>query len=350
MYKSKLQELCHRFSWQLPEYSYEKEGPNHNPHFTASVTVNGRSFRTPDHYSSSKLAQNEVAKLAILHLTDPQPSLPPATPSTVSAPSASSGHLSAGTGSEGTLPIRGTFQPKIPETLQNPQTNGTTSAVGDDKRSIALTDVHMYKNKLQNYAQKRNLTLPIYSCEHKGPPHDSRFKCKVTVDGQTFESPDFFHTVKEAKHAAAKVALMSLSTDGIQEDDSGFYKNLLQGLAQKEGFVLPIYDTNISGLSHKPTFVSTVKIGGEIFQGQEAKTKKQAEVSAAKVAYTTLTERKPSSPKFAPCSCIEAGPSSSSMSISDLEENVRHIAIEEQYDDYRGCVADMSISNETKNA
>lgn len=74
------------------------------------------------------------------------------------------------------------------------------------------------------------------------------------------------------------------------QDDSGFYKNLLQELAQKKGYALPVYHTNRSGEAHIPTFVSTVEVELEIFTGQEAKTKKQAEMSAAKVAYLTLKE------------------------------------------------------------
>jgi dsRNA-specific ribonuclease len=63
-------------------------------------------------------------------------------------------------------------------------------------------------------------------------------------------------------------------------------------LVQKEGFCLPVYDTNRFGETHVPFFVSTVGIDGEIFKGHEARTKKQAEMSAAKVACTTLKERK----------------------------------------------------------
>lgn len=70
------------------------------------------------------------------------------------------------------------------------------------------------------------------------------------------------------------------------------YKNLLQELAQKEGFRVPVYSTERSGEAHLPKFVSQVEVEGEVFTGQEAKTKKQAEMSAAKVAYTTLKERK----------------------------------------------------------
>lgn len=76
---------------------------------------------------------------------------------------------------------------------------------------------HLYKNQLQSYTQKKNLPLPMYSCEREGPPHASRFKCKVTIDGQTYESLQFFPTLKEAEHEAAKVALMSLSLDKFQQ-------------------------------------------------------------------------------------------------------------------------------------
>lgn len=54
---------------------------------------------------------------------------------------------------------------------------------------------------------------------------------------------------------------------------------------------MPVYNTQRSGESHHPTFVSHVEVEGDLFFGQEAKTKKQAEMSAAKVAYMRLQER-----------------------------------------------------------
>ena len=77
----------------------------------------------------------------------------------------------------------------------------------------------------------------------------------------------------------------------IFQDNSVLYKNLLQELVQKEGFSLPVYVTNRSGEVHEPIFFSTVVIG-EVFKGHEARTKKKAEMNAAKIAYTTLKERK----------------------------------------------------------
>ena len=67
-----------------------------------------------------------------------------------------------------------------------------------------------YKSQLQIYAQKRGKNLPLYRTINLGSLHASLFKSEVTIDGQTFESPEYFHTMKEAETAAAKVALMSL--------------------------------------------------------------------------------------------------------------------------------------------
>lgn len=70
---------------------------------------------------------------------------------------------------------------------------------------------HMYKSQLQSYAMKQNMELPVYAAERQGPAHAPRFRCKVTVFGQTFQSLEFCPTLKAAEHAAAKVALASLT-------------------------------------------------------------------------------------------------------------------------------------------
>ncbi|KAF8403449.1 hypothetical protein HHK36_011553 [Tetracentron sinense] len=114
------------------------------------------------------------------------------------------------------------------------------------------------------------------------------------------------------------------------QDDSGLYKNLLQELALKEGFSLPIYKTLRSGASHLPTFFSTVEIELDIFHGKAAKTKKQAEMNAAKVAYYGLKERRLSrSTEFLSLDCQEKGalectsPSSHSIVTVDLQQTLK---------------------------
>ncbi|XP_071690538.1 uncharacterized protein [Rutidosis leptorrhynchoides] len=151
---------------------------------------------------------------------------------------------------------------------------------------------HLYKSRLQNYAQKRNIPFPTYACEMQGPPHARQFKANVTIDGNVFHGLEFCSTLKDAEHAAAKVAIMSLSPDGEQEDDC-LYKSLLQELAQKKGLHLPVYSTDRTGLPHIPCFTSTVRIKDECFVGQDARTKKQAEMNAAKVAYNALAQGGP---------------------------------------------------------
>lgn len=47
MYKTKVQELCHKKQWGLPMYSAIKYGPDHNPRFKASISINGLSFHSP---------------------------------------------------------------------------------------------------------------------------------------------------------------------------------------------------------------------------------------------------------------------------------------------------------------
>ncbi|XP_057955695.1 double-stranded RNA-binding protein 1-like isoform X2 [Malania oleifera] len=295
MYKSKLQELCHQRFWGKPQYSCSKDGPDHNPRFKASVRVNDVYFDSPTDCKSSKSAYNHAAMLAFTYFTSASPG-----PSMATAE-----------------PVTG--EPQTDETQQSSEFHLNALCEEDDLH-------YQYKSQLQNYAQRKNLELPLYSHKGEGPSHALRHTAMVTVDGLTFESPESFSTLKEAEHAAAKAALMSLLPDDPQEDYHGFYKNLLQRLSQKDGLCLPVYKTGKSGKPHMPTFVSTVEIGGEIFHGKGAKSKKQAEINAAKVAYTTFKGRKrtPSSEFSSPCSPKDEAPNPNiqSPALLDMRKSV----------------------------
>uniref|UniRef100_A0A7N2KMQ4 DRBM domain-containing protein n=1 Tax=Quercus lobata TaxID=97700 RepID=A0A7N2KMQ4_QUELO len=266
MYKTKVQELCQKKQWRPPMYSTMKDGPDHHPRFNSSVSVNGLFFHSPFPSKSSKDAQNAAAKLAFLHFT----------------------------GSSATLPSTEPIDVESNTTTETYHDDDDDPQIQSDALHVTLTDdfQSQYKGLLQKYAQQKNLDPPLYMSESDGPSHAIRFKATVTVGGQTFESPMFFKTLKGAEQAAAKAALMSLSPDGFQKGDFGLYKNLLQELAQQEGFSIPIYKTTKSGELHLPTFYSNVEVEGEIFRGKEGKSKKQAELNAAKVAYSILKERK----------------------------------------------------------
>ncbi|KAA3456650.1 double-stranded RNA-binding protein 2-like [Gossypium australe] len=186
----------------------------------------------------------------------------------------------------------------------------------------------MYKNQLQELAQRSCFNLPSYTCIREGPDHAPRFKATVNFNGETFESPHYCSTLRQAEHSAAEVALQSLSNRGPShslaarilpwgvigvsllrlrdrrrmwlsgqvlweervrfQDETGVYKNLLQEIAQRVGAPLPQYTTFRSGLGHLPIFTGTVELAGIRFTGEPAKNKKQAEKNAAMAAWTSL--------------------------------------------------------------
>ncbi|XP_024022560.1 double-stranded RNA-binding protein 2 [Morus notabilis] len=155
----------------------------------------------------------------------------------------------------------------------------------------------MYKNQLQELAQRSCFNLPSYTCIREGPDHAPRFKATVNFNGETFESPHYCSTLRQAEHSAAEVALNSLSNRGPSHslaarilDETGVYKNLLQEIAQRVGAPLPQYTTYRSGLGHLPVFTGTVELAGITFTGEPAKNKKQAEKNAAMAAWSSLKQ------------------------------------------------------------
>ncbi|OIV95137.1 hypothetical protein TanjilG_21527 [Lupinus angustifolius] len=153
----------------------------------------------------------------------------------------------------------------------------------------------MYKNRLQELAQRSCFNLPAYSCIREGPDHAPRFKATVNFNGETFESPTFCSTLRQAEHAAAEVALNTLAKRGPSRalaarvlDETGVYKNLLQETAHRAGLNLPVYTTVRFGPGHVPNFSCTVEIAGLHFSGDPARTKKQAQKNAASAAWSAL--------------------------------------------------------------
>ncbi|XP_042476472.1 double-stranded RNA-binding protein 2-like [Macadamia integrifolia] len=155
----------------------------------------------------------------------------------------------------------------------------------------------MYKNQLQELAQRSCFNLPSYTCIREGPDHAPRFKATVNFNGEIFDSPNYCTTLRQAEHSAAEVALNSLSNRGPSHslaarilDETGVYKNLLQEIAQRVGAPLPQYKTFRSGLGHLPVFTCMVELAGITFTGEPAKNKKQAEKNAAMAAWSSLKQ------------------------------------------------------------
>ncbi|GAB2277550.1 hypothetical protein Dimus_012260 [Dionaea muscipula] len=156
----------------------------------------------------------------------------------------------------------------------------------------------MYKNQLQELAQRSCFNLPSYACVREGPDHAPRFKATVNFNGEMFESPIFYSTLRQAEHAAAEVALNTIAKRGPSKvlavrapDETGVFKNLLQETAHRAGLNLPVYTTVRSSPWHVPIFSCTVELAGMRFTGEQAKSKKQAEKNAAMAAWSALKQR-----------------------------------------------------------
>ncbi|KAH9543919.1 hypothetical protein CY35_13G090600 [Sphagnum magellanicum] len=156
----------------------------------------------------------------------------------------------------------------------------------------------MYKNQLQELAQRSCFNLPAYACIREGPDHAPRFKATVMFNGEFFESPNYCNTLRQAEHAAAEVALNVLFRRGGSSqsiaarffDETGVCKNLLQETAQRAGVSLPVYTTTRTGPGHLPVFTCSVEVAGVTSSGEAARTKKQAEKNAAMAAWSALKQ------------------------------------------------------------
>jgi hypothetical protein len=79
----------------------------------------------------------------------------------------------------------------------------------------------MYKNQLQELAQRSCFNLPSYACIREGSNHAPRFKASVififlfffmnkasvNFNGEIFESPSYCTTLRQAEHAGQRTTL-----------------------------------------------------------------------------------------------------------------------------------------------
>ncbi|GLJ43596.1 hypothetical protein SUGI_0907370 [Cryptomeria japonica] len=153
----------------------------------------------------------------------------------------------------------------------------------------------LFKSQLQEYAQKACISAPVYETSKEGPPHVPNFKASVIINGVRYESPDRFRNRKLAEHAVAQIALQELlkaangevtTTNPVYE--TGLCKNLLQEYTQKMSLPVPSYKCSKEGEGHAASFTSTVEIAGICYQGGPAKSKKAAEIKAARTALTAI--------------------------------------------------------------
>lgn len=82
----------------------------------------------------------------------------------------------------------------------------------------------MYKNKLQEQAQKSDLPLPIYQNFNEGFHHAPRFRSTVVVGNKKYISQKTYPDRRAAEQEAAKLAFGSISENIKKEDYSSVYE------------------------------------------------------------------------------------------------------------------------------
>ncbi|XP_057727514.1 double-stranded RNA-binding protein 1-like [Arachis stenosperma] len=159
-----------------------------------------------------------------------------------------------------------------------------------------VSNCYVFKSRLQEYAQKVGLPTPVYETIKEGPSHEPSFRSTVIVNDIRYDSLAGFFNRKAAEQSAAEVALMELAkTNEVNQSikqpvhETGLCKNLLQEYAQKMNYAMPMYHSQKDETpSRAPRFTCTVDIGGILYIGGAAKTKKEAEIKAARTALLAI--------------------------------------------------------------
>ncbi|KAG2692565.1 hypothetical protein I3843_08G056800 [Carya illinoinensis] len=170
-----------------------------------------------------------------------------------------------------------------------------------------VSNCYVFKSRLQEYAQKVGLPTPVYETIKEGPSHEPSFRSTVIVNDVRYDSLPGFFNRKAAEQSAAEVALLELAkscevNQSISQPvhETGLCKNLLQEYAQKMNYAIPLYQCQKDETPGRvPLFSCTIEIGGIRYIGAAAKTKKEAEIKAARTALlaiqssTTQSSEKP---------------------------------------------------------
>ncbi|CAI9266416.1 unnamed protein product [Lactuca saligna] len=172
-----------------------------------------------------------------------------------------------------------------------------------DEQLQSVSNCYVFKSRLQEYAQKAGLTTPIYHTIKEGPSHQPLFRSSVVLNDESYYSLTGFLNRKAAEQSAAEVALIEIAKSGATDKsvshpvhETGLCKNLLQEYAQKMNYAIPSYIcTKDEKKGRESPFYCTVDIGGIKYIGTAAKTKKEAELKAAKIALLAIKMSGPES-------------------------------------------------------
>ncbi|XVE58843.1 hypothetical protein DITRI_Ditri04bG0201700 [Diplodiscus trichospermus] len=156
----------------------------------------------------------------------------------------------------------------------------------------------LYKNHLQEYAQRSGLQLPVYESSSEGFPHAPRFRASVRVNQTTYTSKLTFPHRKEAEQNVAKIALEIIKEESSTKDKPSFStttiyedpkccKSILNEYAFRTNHTSPKYTTIQQDKSH-PVYVSSLVFDGKTYTGEVGGSKKEAEQLVARITIESL--------------------------------------------------------------
>ncbi|KAH9756192.1 Double-stranded RNA-binding protein 1 [Citrus sinensis] len=142
--------------------------------------------------------------------------------------------------------------------------------MGNNILENGVSNCYVFKSRLQEYAQKAGIPTPVYETIKEGPSHEPWFRSTVIVDDVRYDSLPGFFNRKAAEQSAAEVALVELAKLGKVNEC------ISQPICRKDE------------ASGKVQFSCTVEIGDIRYIGGAAKTKKEAEIKAARTALLAI--------------------------------------------------------------
>nr|CAD1819062.1 unnamed protein product [Ananas comosus var. bracteatus] len=154
--------------------------------------------------------------------------------------------------------------------------------------STGVANCYVFKSRLQEYAQKATLPTPEYQTIKEGPSHEPVFKSTVIVNNVRYDSLPGFYNRKAAEQSAAEIALKEIHKSGqMTESCIRPVQEYAPGVCTENELCNPILHMHQTSLG--PTlFTCTVEIGGIQYIGAAAKTKKEAEIKAARTALLAI--------------------------------------------------------------
>ncbi|XP_036922455.1 interferon-induced, double-stranded RNA-activated protein kinase isoform X2 [Sturnira hondurensis] len=157
-----------------------------------------------------------------------------------------------------------------------------------------------FMEALNQYSQKNNVNINYRELSREGPPHDSRFKFKVVINGEEYPTAEG-KSKKEAKDAAAKLAIeklkvkkevssvLSSTTDTSDDLSIANYIGRINRLVQKAKLHVSYQQHELCTNGPK-RFSCKCIIGQTVYSTAEGATKQKAKQLAAKLAYEKILE------------------------------------------------------------